>query len=82
MASHRESVVLQGMLIGLGHHAPCSLSAHRRTIAGLSEYEYTELAITEAPNHLPDGRYKLEFDGRVLEVQRLCGRFINHFWSA
>jgi hypothetical protein len=81
-SSRRKSVVLQGTLIGSGHRARCTLSAERRKIVGLDEYEYTEIVITEAPEHLPDGRYQLAFDGRVCDVQRLRGRFINHFWSA
>jgi hypothetical protein len=77
----RESVLLHGKLIGMGQQALCLLRAEKVGIAGTDQYEYARLAITSAAEELPDGRYKLVFDGRTCEVQRLRGAWINHFWS-
>jgi hypothetical protein len=81
MCLNRESVVLHGTLIGMGRQAQCMVLVERATIAGTDQYEYSRLMITQAPEELPDGRYKLAFDGRMCEVQRLCRSWINHFWS-
>jgi hypothetical protein len=81
MCLSRESVRLLGTLIGMGSEVRCMLLAERATIAGTDQYEYSDLLITEAPDELPDGRYKLIFDGRMCEVQRLGRSWINHFWN-
>ena len=65
----------------MGHQAQCELNADRIMLAGTDQYEYAQLIITSAAEGLPDGRYKLLFDGRTCEVQRLRGAWINHFWS-
>ena len=81
MHSGRESVLLHAKLIGMGHEAHCTVNADKVRIAGTEQYEYARLAIASASDGLPDGRYKLVFDGRTCEVQRLRGSWINHFWS-
>jgi hypothetical protein len=81
MQSRRESVLLPAKLIGMGLEANCTLNADRITIAGTDQYEYVHLIVASVPDDLPDGRYRLTFDGRTCEVQRLRRTWINHFWS-
>jgi hypothetical protein len=79
--SRRESVVLKGMLSGMGRKTQCTLQADVIRPRCEEAREYTNVAIAEAPQDLPDGRYELRFDDRVCDIQRLMGNWINHFWS-
>jgi hypothetical protein len=77
-----ESIVMPGKLIGMGRLADCSLRVVRLTAAEGDHCEYRGITIEEAPPDLPEGRYELTFDAQVRVVQRLCGKWVNHFWNA
>lgn len=77
-----ESVVIPGKLIGMGRLADCILRAERLTAAGGDHREYRKIIIEHAPPDMPEGRYELAFDAQVRVVQRLCGKWVNHFWNA
>ncbi len=81
MSFRRGSVVLKGMLSGMGRQVQCTLHADKVQSRSEEACEYTNVAVTEAPDCLADGHYELAFDGRICEIQRLMGKWINHFWS-
>lgn len=80
--TQRESIFIPGRLIGMGRLAECVLRAERVTARGSDVCEYRRIVIEDAPADLPEGRYELAFDAQVRVVQRLCGKWVNHFWNA
>lgn len=70
MASIRESVELSGRLKGMGRDVACSVTAIKVTLQGTNVYEYTRPLISGVYEDLPNGRYQLEFDRRVLPLRR------------
>lgn len=70
MASIRESVELSGRLKGMGRDLACSVTAIKVTLRGTDIYEYTRPMIFGVYEDLPNGRYQLEFDGRVVPLRR------------
>jgi hypothetical protein len=72
---------MPGRLIGMGRLADCSLRVERLTATGSDHCEYRGITIEAAPADLPEGRYELTFDAQVRVVQRLCGKWVNHFWN-
>ena len=64
MSSRREKVRVAGHLQGMGHSVPCTVFAEKAIISSV-------------PEDLPDGVYKLTFDGREISVQRLNGAWVS-----
>ncbi|HEY6490947.1 MAG TPA: hypothetical protein VIY99_17610 [Terracidiphilus sp.] len=82
MISRDQSVQLTGMLVSAERKAECILIAEQHLITFTpARYEYVAIQITNAPDDLPDGKYELIFDQRICRVQKLHGKWINHFWT-
>jgi hypothetical protein len=60
----------------MGRNVPCAVIAEKVTLPGTNVYEYARPMIAEEPLDLPNGLYKVTFDGRTLSVQRLDGAWI------
>ena len=80
MTQH-ETVLISGKLMGMGRLADCILRAKKTITHGGDVCEYREITIEDAPQDLPEGHYELAFDAQVRVVQRLCGKWVNHFWN-
>lgn len=74
--SVREAVRLSGRLQGMGRDVPCAVIAEKVTLPGTDVYEYARPMIADEPRDLPDGFYKVAFDGRTISVQRRDGAWI------
>lgn len=70
MASIKESVELSARLRGMGRDLVCSVTAIKETLLGTNLYEYTRPMIFGLCEDMPNGRYQLEFDGRVIPLRR------------
>jgi|HubBroStandDraft_6_1064221.scaffolds.fasta_scaffold44301_4 hypothetical protein len=70
MTSPIEYITLLGQLRGMGREVECKVSALEVPLPGTDSSEYALVMISDAPNDLPDGRYYLSFDGRVIPVLR------------
>jgi hypothetical protein len=68
MTSPSERVTLLGQLMGMGREAECKVSAFEVPLPGSDPSEYALVIISGEPDDLPDGRYHLSFDGRVIPV--------------
>ena len=75
--SHRETVMIAGRLNGTGYEAGCMVNAVKVSLPQLNIWEYVECDIHLAPENLPDGLYKVTFEGRTMEVKRLDGYWLN-----
>ena len=70
--------MMAGQLKGMGHEAECVVSVVKVSIPHhLNISEYVECDIRLAPENLPDGLYKVTFEGRTMEVKRLDGYWLN-----
>jgi hypothetical protein len=75
MSSYRESLMLQGKLMGMGYDAPCTLSAVKVSLPQLNVLEYVRCEILDAPHDLPDGQYFVAFEGRMAGVRKMNGEW-------
>lgn len=71
--SIRESVLILGILHGVGVQSPCVVKAIKISIPKLDVFEYVTAEIAEAPADLPEGHYELVFEGRKMQVDRESG---------
>ena len=69
--------MMAGRLKGMGHEAECVASVVKVSIPHLNISEYVECDIHLAPENLPDGLYKVTFEGRTMEVKRLDGSWVD-----
>jgi len=76
MTSLREHVVLLGYLMGMDRQVECKVSAFEVSLPDGDSDDYALVMISDAPKDLPDGRYRLIFDGRVIPVQRHNGAWL------
>ena len=76
MASRRQAVGLSGRLRGMGRDVPCTVIAVKVTLPGTEVYDYVRPMIADEPKDLPNGLYKVGFDGRTISVQRRDGAWI------
>ena len=75
--SHRETVMIAGRLKGMGYEAGCMVNAVKVSLPQLNIWEYVKCDIHLAPENLPDGLYKVTFEGRTMEVKRLDGDWLD-----
>lgn len=81
--SKRESVILKGILKGMGREASCAILALKVSLPQLNIFEYVRCDIHEAPADLPDGQYSVSFDGRTMKVKKLDGNWLSRgLWLA
>jgi hypothetical protein len=64
------SVLLAGMLTGMGRTAPCEIIAKRSPTDG-GGFVYAEVVILHAPADFPNGEYTLTFGDIHLPVKRV-----------
>lgn len=76
MASHREIVMVQGQLSGMGCKASCVVSAVKVSLPGTSLSEFAKCNIHHAPDELPDGQYQVTFEGRTAQVKKQNGNWL------
>ena len=70
MASDRESVTLQGRLVGMGRDMACRVIAVKVSLRGTDDYYYVRPTIHDTPPDLPAGLYTITFGGKTQNVQR------------
>jgi hypothetical protein len=71
------SVVLQGVLRGMGRAVACSFVAVATSPTGrVAPVRYSDCSIITAPSDLPDGTYLLEFERRYTYIERRRGRWL------
>jgi hypothetical protein len=76
MASHRESVVLQGMLRGEGHERSCRVRAIKLAMpCEPMASEYADMDIADSDN-FPDGSYEVTVAGRTIPLTRRDGFYL------
>ena len=80
-ASRREAVMMAGRLRGMGREAECTVSAVKVSLPLLNVWEYVKCDIHLAPQDLPDGAYKVTFEGRTMQVNKLYGEWLDGFAS-
>ena len=69
MSPRREVVTLAGHLSGMSHELDCSVTAVKLWHSGDDFFEYTLVIPLDTPSELPEGVYKLSFDGRIMSIQ-------------
>ncbi len=70
MASHHEPVTLAGHLSGMSREADCNVDAVKVSVRGTNLFKYARVMIFDEPSDLPEGRYRLSFEGRTIPVQK------------
>ena len=75
--SKRETVMMLGRLRGMGHEAECTVSAVKVSLPLLNVCEYVKCDIHLAPEDLPDGPYRVTFEGRTMQVKKLYGDWLD-----
>lgn len=65
------SVLLAGMLTGMGHTAPCEIIAKKNPVGADGRVVYSDVVILHASADLPNGHYTLTFDQTSLPVTRV-----------
>ena len=73
MAPHREIVVLSGRLTGMGREARCTLNAVKVSLPGTNISRFVRWRIHHAPSDLPEGQYRVTFEGETLAFQKRGG---------
>jgi hypothetical protein len=76
ISSRRESILVRGRLIGMGHNTPCLLNAIRLSLPELNVSEYVKCEVLQAPSGLPDGRYEAWFEDRNMEIRKFDGLWV------
>jgi hypothetical protein len=72
--SSREAVRLTGRLQGKGHDVTCTVSAEKVSHSTKpDDYVYRRPRIFSVQEDVPDGQYRLTFDGRAFSFERLNG---------
>ena len=61
----------------LFYEAGCMVNAVKVSLPQLNIWEYVKCDIHLAPENLPDGLYKVTFEGRTMEVKRLDGYWLD-----
>jgi hypothetical protein len=77
MNSNRETVKLAGRLSGMGNEAECTVSALKVSLPRLNTWEYVKCDIHLAPESLPDGQYRVTFEGRTMQVKKQDGDWVD-----
>ena len=75
--STRETVMMFGVLRGMGHEAGCTVSAVKVSLPLLNIWEYVRCDIYLAPEDLPDGAYNVTFEGRTMKMKKLDGYWLD-----
>lgn len=71
------SVVMDGVLQGMGRTAACSFVAEKDwSPGGADQARYRHCSVVSAPAELPDGIYLLHFEGYLTCVERRRGHWI------
>ena len=68
--SVRETVLVPGVLRGMGLEARCVLRAVKVSLLKLDVWEYVAADVVQAPNDLPAGPYEVTFGGRRAKVHK------------
>ena len=71
-------VLLRGILQGMGHHVECDILARKlakrpNAVSPVGSPAYSDCSVLTAPSDLPDGEYRVAFDGHILVVNREYG---------
>jgi len=69
--------MMAGRLKGMGYEAPCTVSVIKVSLPQLDIWEYVRCDIHFAPEDLPDGSYEVSFEGRMMQVKRLDGHWLD-----
>ncbi len=69
--------MMAGWLKGMGYEAECTVSAVKVSLPLLNIWEYVQCDIHLAPENLPDGPYKVSFEGRTMQVKKLDGYWLD-----
>ena len=77
VTSNRETVMLAGRLSGMGREADCTVSAVKVSLPQLNTWEYVKCDIHLAPENLPDGQYRITFEGRTMQVKKQDGDWVD-----
>ncbi|MGO9435816.1 MAG: hypothetical protein ACLPH3_05770 [Terracidiphilus sp.] len=75
--SKRETVMMLGWLKGMGREAECTVSAVKVSLPQLDIWEYVKCDIHLAPENLPDGPYRVTFEGRTMKIKKLDGYWVD-----
>jgi hypothetical protein len=75
--SMREAVIMSGQLSGMGREVSCTVSAIKVSLPQLAISEFVKCDILLAPQDLPDGSYKVTFEGRTMRIKKLDGDWLD-----
>jgi hypothetical protein len=75
--SNCETVKKAGRLSGMGHEAECTVSAVKVSLPQLNTWENGKCDIYLAPENLPDGQYRVTFEGRTMQVRKRDGNWVD-----
>ena len=68
MTCTREPVRMLGVLRSNGQAANCMVSALRATLSGTRLFKHCGYFVEWVSKPLPDGNYKLVFDGKTIDI--------------
>jgi hypothetical protein len=72
----RTVVLIYGVLRGMGHETGCQMVAIRDTQPEPRASVYTRCSVLDAPSELPDGGYRVYFEGRSVAVRKQGGLWL------
>ena len=75
MACTRETVRMSGILRNSMQTANCMVSALRVTLAGTRFFKDCRYSFEWISRPLPDGNYKLSFDGKTVDMSHFKGNW-------
>lgn len=61
----------------MGHEAECTVSAVKVSLFQLNTWEYVKWDIHFAPENLPDGQYRVTFEGRTVHIEKQHGNWVD-----
>lgn len=70
---NREIVTLMAKLKGMGHEAPCTVSAVRLSLPEFRISQFVRCDVLRAPSDLPDGEYSVSLGSHNMLVQKENG---------
>lgn len=72
----RSVVLIHGLLTGMGHDEPCEMLAIKESGSGASQEVFSRCSVIDASQALPDGDYRVSFDGFSVSARKEGGLWV------
>jgi hypothetical protein len=72
----RSVVLIHGLLTGMGQHEPCEMLAIKESGSAATEEVFSRCSVIDAPQELPDGDYRVSFNGHSVSARKEGGLWV------